>query len=250
MHADHPQDPVSRLELERWALGRLEPERVAALEAISQDDPDLLARMERVRDELARAAEGLPAFELPDEDEAPAQAPAWAWLRRPLFVALPLAAAVAVALFFALPPTDTPPHQAWRGGMVDLELFRVRLGEPAQQGALVQGRVGDRLQYTITPSDAGWLQVYNLQDDGRVQAYLEPRQVAGKQPVESAVVLDDYPGTERIFFLLSAEPLGLEAFQLSAQQAFHTPLVELDRLSGLGDALTQRSVLVIKEASP
>ena len=161
-----------------------------------------------------------------------------------------MAAAAVIALVLLLPERVDPPVDTWRGAAVDVELFRVRLGEAASQGALVRAREGDRLQYTVTPGGAGWLQIYNLQDDGQVQAYLEPREVAAKLAVSSAVVLDSYAGTERIFILLSAEPISLEQVERAAEAAFHTPLADLDALPGLGAAVSQRSVLVIKESAP
>ncbi len=262
MRADIQRDPVSRLDLERWALGRLEPERAEALEAMGQDDPRLRARMERVRDEIEAASTGLPPLELPVESHEEVHASSWmpsswrALFRRPAYLGLTAVIVAAVALVVVLPdqpiqldPVDPGPGEIFRGSL-DLEIHRVRLGEASPQGALVQARAGDHLQYSVTAPAAGWLQIYNLQDDGQVQAYLGSRQVAAKQPVESAVVLDDYAGTERIFFLLSGEPVTLEQVQAAAQRAFQRPLAELDSLPGLGQGVTQRSILVVKEPTP
>ncbi len=250
MRAD-TSTPVTRLELEHWALGRLEPERRAALEAMGQDDPELRARMDRVRGEIERAAVDMPTLELPEEDEAPARASFWDWLRRPaLLGGLAVAAAAALALFLVLPPPDEPQDMTWMGGEVmDLELIRVRLGESQPQGALVMAQAGDRLQLVVSAPDEGWLQIYDVQDDGVVHTWLEPREVAAKQPVQRDVLLDDYAGSERIYVLYSAEPVTLEAVEQATRQAFRKPLAELDRLPLSGDVL-QRSVLVVKEAGP
>ncbi len=251
MRAD-ASTPVTLLELEHWALGRLDPERAAALEALGADDPDLKARMERVQRQIQDASLDLPPLELPEEDEAPARAGWLAWLSRPAFGGLAVALAAAVALVVVLVP-DRPVEDpdTWRGGEVmDLELMRVRLGQASPQGALVSAQPGDRLQFTISAPSAGWLQIYDLQDDGVVQAWLEPIQIEAKTPMERAVLLDDYAGSERIFFLISSEPVPLQRVEQAAQQAFHQPLPALDRLPGLGAGVLQRSVLVIKEPNP
>ncbi len=260
MQHDTERAPVTRLDLERWALGRLEPERCATLEALGQQDPELRARMDRVRAEIEAASQDMPTLELPVDTAEEVYGTYWArWLalfRHPAFLGLSGALLAAVVLVVVLPdapvdggPDTVVPAETFRGAL-DLELHRVRLGEAALQGALVQAKEGDRLQYAITSPVAGWLQIYNLQDDGRIQQYLAPRQVEAKQPVESAVVLDDYAGTERIFFLLSSQPVEQDQVQAAAERAFRRPLVELDTLPGLGQGVTQRSVLVVKEPTP
>lgn len=247
MRAESPT-PVTRLELETWVLGRLDPDRAAALEAMGAADPELQARMDRVRGEIERAAVDMPTLELPEEDEVPARAGWRAWLRGPLLGGLALAGAAAIALLVVLPPDDPVESGAWRGGgVMDLELVRMRMGEAQPQGVLVQAQEGDRLQFSVAAPDAGWLQVYDFQDDGLVQAWLEPTQVAAKQPVERAVLLDDYDGSERVFFLISPDPIPLERAQQAGEQIFNRPLAELDRLPGFGREVIQRSVLIVKE---
>jgi hypothetical protein len=243
-----PSAPIPRLELERWALGRLDPESQVALETMGRADPQLQARMDRVRDELARASQDLPPLALPEEDEREAALPRWRSWRLPALGGLVLAATAALALVLIHPPEQQP--DAWRGGEVmDIELVRVRAGQAQSQGALVSGRAGDRLQIVVSPPDAGWLQIYDLQDDGVVHSWLEPREVGAKQPLQRDVLLDDYPGTERIFVLYAAQPIPLDLVERSVQQAFDRPLVELDRLPLPGEVL-QRSVLVVKDGPP
>ncbi len=261
MRAEHNPDLVSRLDLERWALGALDPERAAALEVRRQSDAELSARMERVRAEISAAGCDLPPLELPvDEQEevyAPVRvAPWWRSLLRPGGLALAAATTIAVVVVVALPPDPlgtpepTPGGQEIFRGALDLELHRVRLGTASPQGSLVAAREGDHLQFTLTSPGAGVLQVYNVQDDGQVQQYLAPRNVGAKEPVTAAVVLDAYAGSERIYFLQAEQPIQLERVQAALQRSFQVPLAELDELPGLGSGVTQRSVLVIKEASP
>jgi hypothetical protein len=243
MRAEHPHDEITRLELERLALGRLDPQRAADIEAMGTRDPALAARVERVRGEIQAASAGLPPLALPGDAERHGRL---AWLRRPALWAPALAVVLALALVIVLPPGE--PAETWRGGAVmDIELLRVRLGEAQPQGALVSAQAGDRLQIEVSPPQAGWIQIYDLQNDGRIQAWLEPRRIGARQRVEQAVLLDDYPGAERLFVLLSPEPISLQQVEQAADQAFRTPLVELDLLPGLGDGVLQRSVLIVKE---
>jgi hypothetical protein len=131
--------------------------------------------------------------------------------------------------------------------VMDLELVRVRMGEALPQGAVVEAREGDRLQFALSSSVPTWAQVYDFQDDGLVQTWLEPTEVVAKQPVVQAVLLDAYAGDERVFFLLSPEPIPLERARQAGEQIFEQDLAELDRLPGFGAEVVQRSVLIVKE---
>ncbi len=250
---------ITRLELERWSLGRLGPERAAALERLGRQDPGLQARMQRVRIEIERARRDLPPLVLPARAE---EASLGLWQRllswrpppRPQAVLGLCAAATALALLLVLPERfsgpagDEGPRKEVFRGALDLQLHRVRLGSALSQGSQVQARQDDRLQYVVTAPAAGWLQIVNLQDDGQLQQYLASRPVAAHEAVPSAVLLDDYTGSERIFFLFSHEPIPDERIREAAASA--GPLAELDQLPGLGPDVTQRSVLVIKEDPP
>ncbi|MFH1464638.1 MAG: hypothetical protein ABIO70_09650 [Pseudomonadota bacterium] len=240
MRAD-PSNPVSRLDLERWALGRLDPAAAAALVAQAREDADLGARMARVRREI-EAAGDLPPLELPAEAPAPPRRRwVWAW---PAFAA----AAAAVVLTVAQ-PWRQPPSEVFRGAF-DLELVQVRLGQASPQGALVRGRAGDRLQFTVVPTRAGTLQVYDLQDDGALQPIGDARPVTAGEPATGALLLDDFPGSERLYFLVTDGALEPAEVQRAVERAHARPLADLDHLPGLGEGTLQRSVLVIKEGAP
>ena len=73
-----------------------------------------------------------------------------------------------------------------------------------------------------------------------------PVQVQAGESVEGAVVLDDYAGKERVFFLLSEAPVGQNAVDQAVRSVFDRPLADLDTLPGI-DA-TQRSVLIVRTA--
>lgn len=233
-----PPDPVSRLDLERHVLGVLSPQEREALEARATADPALQARLERVGREVADAAEGLPDLELPVD--APSRSRWFTWAPM-LLVALGLVVVLPVAVR-ALPPT--PPVQTFRGGM-DLQIWQIRDGAPQAQGALVQGKAGDHIQLEVQTDRQAWLSVYNVQDDGTVQTYLAPETLHPLTIGRSAVVLDDYAGSERIFVLLSESPINELQVQDAVQNAWATPLADMDTLSGL-PTRTQRSILVLK----
>jgi anti-sigma factor RsiW len=239
---------VSRLTLERWALGDLPPSEAAALEARLADDAELAAHAERVRVALDAAANDLPAApEWGALGAAPADAPPrgvvipgpWGRARTPLIVG---AVAALVFVFVGLRP-DPAPTTTFRGAL-DVQVQLIRGGAASEQGLLVQARAGDRLQYTVTPPAAGWVSVFDLQDDGQLATWTPPREVYAQQPVQGAVLLDDYAGSERVFFVFAEQPIDEAAAKATLEQAFDTPLVSLESLPGL--EATQRSVLLLK----
>jgi hypothetical protein len=231
-----PTEPVSRLLLEQWALGLLPPDQAQELEVLADIDPDLRQRAERIRSDIGAAQLGLPKLALPDA------APSW-WSRMWLPVGMSLA--VPVAVFIAFPTLFAPDNTVVFRGALDLEIVRVRQGDAVPQTALIQAREGDRLQYAaIAPVD-GFLYVFDVQDNGEVSQW-QMAEVRAMERVEGAAILDDYPGGERVFFVLSEEPLDAGVFEDAVHDVWQAPLVDLDTVPGL-PASTQRSVLLVKE---
>lgn len=242
-----PTPTVTRLELEHYALGTLDPARKAAIDAARATDPDLAARLERVSTAVQDAQQGLPAFRIPLEEEA---TPWWAalWPPKPLHLG---ALAAAVALVAVVPQLLGPANPAdrivARGNALEVEILHVRAGSATAVGSMVKAQPGDRVQYRFVAPIEGTAAVYNLQDDGTLQAYTTPRPVRAGEAVEGAVQLDDYAGSERIFFLVDASSGGLSVTQVNGavQRAWDQPLAELDGLPNA--AAYQRSLLVLKE---
>ena len=54
------EETITRLTLEQWALGMLEPERTQDLEQRRQADPELAARMTRIQAQVQAASTELP----------------------------------------------------------------------------------------------------------------------------------------------------------------------------------------------
>ncbi len=231
------EQTVSRLELELWALGKLPLDRVEELERQCALDEELEARRLAVRTQVQDAATDLPALDLPEEASS-----WWRWLVPALGVAAAAAAAITLSVDTTPDAPDTP-DVVFRGSF-DLELTRVRLGSAERQGALIDVQPGDRLQWSITPAQAGWVSVFDVQDDGELQAWVAPTEASASTPVEGAVLLDDYAGSERVFFVVSDRPVDASEAELALAEVWKQPLADLDELPGL-DA-TQRSVLLVR----
>ena len=239
--------PVTRTELEHYALGTLDPARRAAIDAAQRDDPDLAARLARIQGDIAAAREDLPAFRIPLEAED--ARPWWAalWPPAPVsFGALALALALVAVLPGMLGGSDAPETFTARGAALEVEVLHIRLGEATPVKGLLRAREGDRVQYRFVAPIDGTAAVYNLQDDGTLQAYREPSRVQQGDVVEGAVQLDGYEGSERIFFFVNTDGLDTTAVEGAVQKAWSTPLAELDGLSAA--ASHQRSLLVVKES--
>jgi hypothetical protein len=237
-----PDTAVSLLDLERWATGDLPPDEARALEARRADDPDLDARMSRVRRDLDAAAVDLPPLELPREPVAQgSQTQSWWSMLGGLF--LVGAVAASAMLFVPADVPDTSPK--WRGAALDLEVFRLRGADAQRQGALIKAREGDRLQYSITSKHDGYISVFDIQDDGEISQWLAPTETQAGGTVEGAVRLDDYAGAERVFFMASDEPIGIDVVKAALERGSMRPLSDLDALPGIDAA--QRSVLVLED---
>lgn len=243
-------ETITRLELEQWALGMLDPERTAALNRARQADPDLDQRMQRIKVEVDDASENMPMLRLPVEEDAPE--PWWAWLFKPsALVVAGLTAAIALIVIVPNlnPDPAVDPGDRIRGmqpiAPIEVTVHRIRNGATAEAGATIRAREGDRIQYAVSMPASGYFAVYNLQDNGDLQPYMASRPVRAKEEVASAVILDDYPGSERIFFLFSLREITPEAVAGAVQREYRTPLADLDELPKLAEQ--QRSVFITKQ---
>lgn len=234
-------DEVSRLDLERLALGTMSELERSALASRMDHDPTLARRARRIALEIEESAEALPPLQLPVEEAGGIWERFNAWM----FPA-GLMLAAAASLFVLLPRASSPTGPAFRGAL-DVELVRVRLGEPEPFGLVGSARAGDRLQFSVTAPADGWVAVYDVQDDGVLATWLAPTEARGHHPVDGAVVLDDYTGAERVYFVYSNAPVSEEDVREALERAFDRPLAELDVLPALGRDVVQRSVLVLEE---
>ena len=255
-----PTDPVSRLDLERLVLGRLDPTQQAALDARVAAEPELKARLDRIRADIGAAASDLPPLVLPAPGagdtglrlvEAPADAspaPARTGRRSWTWIAAGTALAAAAAGALVLVPgeqggADLPLAETFRGSF-DLEVHRVQAGKAEQVGAMVEVRAGDKLQYTLTSPEDGWWMVADVQDNGEVFMWTPPRRIQAGTPATAAVQLDDYTGAERAYFIVSEQPMELDVVREAYAAAYRQPLAELDTLPGIPGS--QRSLLIVR----
>ncbi len=227
---------ISRLDAELWALGELDAARSAEIERLRARDADVLAWTDGIRASIRDAEGDMPMLQLPVEVES-----TWSW-RRWLAPAAALAGAAAVVATTVL---LQPPEQAevFRGAM-DIEVHLVRDGLASERGTLIAAREGDRLQLRVTAGRDGALSIFDLQDDGALTEWMAPTEVRARVPVDFAVVLDDYAGSERVFVVFADDGIDRRAFESALQRTYDRPLADLDTVPGL-DA-TQRSLLIYK----
>lgn len=241
-----PPTEVTRLMLERYALGRMREPEASTLAHMAAEDPELGARLAKVQAEIEAAKVDLPPLDLSLEPSIEATPPPRAnrGFPAPLLGGLfAIGVAAAGALFFIDRPATDPTAEVFRGGF-DVELTRIRQGQAAPMGALVEAEAGDRLQYRVVVQESGWLTVADVQDDGAVALWLEPVRVEAGAPAEAAVLLDDYAGSERVYFIVADEPVDLAAVQEAVNSVFDRPLADLDALPGI-DA-DQQSALIVR----
>lgn len=247
--------PISRLDLERFVLGRLDDAATAEIEGRSNADPELQARIDRLRSDITAAAEDLPVFQIPTSDapalgvvSTPTPEPSATPSASPRRRSLPMPAiiggafAAAAGILLAVQPSS-PSGEVFRGDF-DLAVERVRAGSGTSVGLVVEARAGDKLQYTVTPDADGWWMVANIQDDGEVALWTPPRRATAGTPDQAAVQLDGYTGAERAYFILSDAPMELDVVREAYAQAYRKPLADLDTLPDL--PARQRSILIVR----
>ena len=244
----HDHDPTpwtpTRTDLELWALGELPADREAQLEQLCREDPQLAARCDRVREDIALAVLDLPPLDL----DAVTQPTLWErlhrWFLGPTGVSLG-GLAVAMAALLVVWPATPPDAVVFRGGF-DLDLVRIRLGEAEASNGITTVQSGDRLQWTVRVNKPGRLYVYDVQEDQVVSAFVDGVQVRPDQPHTSGAVLDNYAGLERLFFLVADHPVTVDDVKDALERSWATPLTDVEALPGLGDDVGQRSVLLLK----
>lgn len=191
---------ITRFDLELFLLDELDDDRHAEVQAALQADPDLTARLDRLRAEVNIP---VPAFVIPEEPVTAPQIPEpanrpWRWA-----VGLAVAAAVGITTTVALRPQGN--QMTYRGAM-ELDVQVVRNGVISPVGAVVQTHAGDLLQWRVLSDTDGHLTVVDQQDDG-VWAVWKSAPVTAGLSIEGTVALDGYAGAERVWFVVSEAPL-------------------------------------------
>jgi hypothetical protein len=166
---------------------------------------ETLAEANRARDRFSQSVlpRTLPHLQL----RASRRLPVWSF---------PLVLAAAAAAAFVLVRRDTEPGFTFKGAPT-LRVFvhrGDRVLEVAQRDAL---RTGDQLRFEIDPEGFPFLLVGAIDDSGTATIYVpfegkESERVTAlaTYPSSGSLVLDDAPGPERVFALLSQSPLEAE----------------------------------------
>ncbi len=124
---------------------------------------------------------------------------------------LPVAALAAAALFFLRPaPPETPPY-ATKG-----EVLTVYVGGQGEPRAATQGervRPGEELRFHVAPGPAAFVWIASVDSTGTVSRLMPaegnaPLAVGGAQLLPGGAVLDAAEGPERIWAVISDEPLS------------------------------------------
>lgn len=228
MSATEKHQCISQLKVERYLLGELGPEERARVSSEAERCADCSALIAETRaDEEAFALRPVPE-RMRELWSRPPRRPWW----KPLAVALPVAAAAAVALVLAMPST---PDGSWQEALdPDARRSKVRIKGPAETGPapveqlrlgfqVIEGlrevpgedgqRLGEgaRIQFMYDAPAAGPAVIVGIDGRRQVTRYfptrggLQATVSAGRdRVVESNVILDDAVGVER-FFLCQGE---------------------------------------------
>lgn len=124
---------------------------------------------------------------------------------------LPAAALAVAALFLLLPTPPEAPRYATKG-----EALTVYVGGQGSPRAATQGervRPGEALRFEVAPGSAAFVWIASVDSTGTVSRLAPaegttPLAVDGAQLLPGSAVLDAAEGPERIWAVISQEPLG------------------------------------------
>lgn len=245
------------LTLHRLAVGELDGDHRAGVDSHLAECAACREQLSRIRQELDAARAAIPA-----------RAPLAAYRRRealqrrrPIpWVAAAAGWAIAACLMLAWAPWNdagdssggTQSVTRTRGTMA-VSVQRARGPSVDRIGPVAVCRRGDRLQFGPDLPAHGYFQIINLQDDGRSQVYLPPTPAGRSEgPLDFSIELDDYPGTERVFFVWTAEPVDSNELESRAAGALQLrPIEELAEIPlPRGFEGEQQSLLIYKGGGP
>jgi len=215
--------------LERYALNELPAERLEALRLQIEADPELAARLRDLRNHNRAVLMQHPPRVVARQIERRAGVVPARKARSGWWMAAPVVAMAAVALFFVGPHNGSDPDvlaKGRAGGTVyedapELRIFR------ADDGELVPGDVagaGDVLGFRYHAQGRDFGALLSIDGAGVVTLHM-PETVGGPLDLDDGLVtvnlgyeLDDAPGFERFFLVLSESPFDLDAVLSAARQ--------------------------------
>ncbi len=244
--------------LERYALGELPPERLAAIRARLETDPELAARLASLRaDDAAFLAAWPPRRVVPGLEARVASTRGW----RPIWLVPALAAAAALVVMVGRGPApvtggpDEAPLEVGRpkGLTPEIRVYRSAEGQVERLAPGATARAGDLLQVGYVAGGAGYGVVLSIDGNGVVtdhvvgpggrSAALDP---GGEVPLVNAYELDAAPRFERFFLVASDAPFDYAPVRSAAERLAADPAAASAPLP-LPASLVQASVAVEKE---
>jgi len=247
-------DHLERFTLDLLAVGDLGDDERGSAESHLEGCASCRERLWRIRQDLAMARRAIPdrmPVEAFRERRARERAGRVPWIT----AAAGWAAAACLLLVWAPwasggDPAFEEPAVRTRGSFA-VTVLRGSGDDVDRLGPVAVCRAGDRLQFEPDLPDHGYFQILNVQDDGSVQTYLPSTPATGLSgPLDFSIELDDYAGRERIFFVLSPDPVDGDALVRGARDMLSLrPIEELEEVPlPRGVRTEQRSLLIYKEA--
>lgn len=246
-------------QLERYALGELPPERLAAIRARLATDPELAARLDALRaDDAAFLAAWPPRRVVPGLEARAAARPGG----RPLVWLAPVLAVAAVVVVVGrgpdAPSVGTPPDPAVeevgrvKGVSPELRVYRNAAGEVERLAAGAAAHAGDLLQVGYVAAGAGYGVVFSIDGNGVVTDHAVgmdgaavPLTRGGEDRLVNAYELDDAPRFERFFLVTSDAPFAYAPVRAAAERFAADPDAATAPLP-LPSDLAQASFVVTK----
>lgn len=235
---------VSAFTLDALALGALDPDREAAAHAHVAS----CAACRGARDAAAALREHFMIRVLPRGLPA-RRHHRWLWLAVP---------ALAAALLVALWPRLEPPEQGDLGikGTASWQVFANRSGHTFAVHDGTELAAGDRIRFVVVPGGARYLLVASVDGRGAVTIYY-PYEGSQSAPIDGerfeltgSIVLDAAPGPERIYALLSDEPITADAVRAPLRMVAHGGAVAIRGTYALPVPVRAQASLVFEKVAP
>lgn len=240
MTASHP----SSFALDALALGALDPDREAEIRAHLAS----CAACHGAHEAAAALREHFTLRVLPRGlPERPRHR--WLWLAVP---------ALAVALLIVLWPRREPSELSDLGikGTASWQVFANRGGHTFAVHDGTGLAAGDRIRFIVMPAGARYLLVASVDGRGAVTIYY-PYQGSQSAPIDGdrfeltgSIVLDAAPGPERIYALLSDEPITADAVTAPLRMVASGGAVAIRGTHALPVPVRAQASLVFEKVAP
>jgi hypothetical protein len=217
---------VSDLHLEQYALGELSPEDAALVRAALERDPELRRRLADLAVSDRQILSDYPAERIVPaiQERARGARAGWGPVARRGAWALPVAAALVIALVVAVPRSET----RIKGLTPQLSVFMQAAAGAVELSPGSSAGQGARIQLSYTAAGAGYGAIFSIDGRGTITWHL-PAGYAGGDTASPALEkqgrsvlprsyeLDDAPRFERFFFVYGPAAFGLADVQRAAQ---------------------------------